>query len=362
MGKTIMTVTGPVSPGQLGVTTMHEHILMKGGIFRQSFLDSHPGYPEPVDGDAKLALDNTGLVRRNFFLTWDAQELDDEEMMTGEVEDFKKSGGDTILELSVPGLRKDVAGLRRISQKTGVRVVTATGFYLQMSWPEAFLSYEIEDFYRVMMQEIKEGIEGTDVFPGLLKIGSSRLSRGEEKALRAAVRVSKETGLSLTVHPSSGIGGDAVAIVQILKEEGMDLSRTVIAHMGGKFFSCDMRNNVLFPENWKLNVDLPKRLMDTGVNISVEFINQSDMEAEGDVNPTDWMKMAGVVELLRQGYAGQIVLGTDLCAKAQTRRGGSEGYARLTRYVLPELRDRIGVSPYAIRKMMEDNPARILAY
>jgi phosphotriesterase-related protein len=142
----------------------------------------------------------------------------------------------------------------------------------------------------------------------------------------------------------------------------MDLSRVVIAHMGGKFFSCDMRRNVLYPETWGLNVDLPRALMDVGVNISIEFLNQSDRELEGDVNPTDWIKMAGLVELLRQGYSEQIVLGTDLCAKPMTRRFGGEGYCRLTGFVLPALTEHVGVSPYAVRKMMVDNPARILAY
>ncbi|MDR2650484.1 MAG: hypothetical protein LBB94_12325 [Clostridiales bacterium] len=358
----IMTVTGPIDPESLGVTSMHEHILMKGGVFRQSYLDENPGITEPVRGDEKVTLENTGLIRRNNMLTWDAQDLVDEEAMGGEIQDFKDSGGNSIVELSVPGLRYDVAGLRRISEKTGVNVVAATGFYLQMSWPKEYLSYEVEDFANTMCNEIRNGIEGTDIKPGVLKIGMFPLSVQEEKALRAAVMVAQETGLSLTVHPSSGIGGDALVVVKLLKKWGMDLNRTVIAHMGGRFFPGDMRRNVLYPETWGLNVDLPKAVLDMGANISIEFLNQSDRELEGSVNPADWMKLAGLVELLRQGYGERIVLGTDLCAKPMARRFGGEGYCRLTSFALPALTGKMGVSPYAVRLMTEENPARILAY
>jgi phosphotriesterase-related protein len=43
-----------------------------------------------------------------------------------------------------------------------------------------------------------------------------------------------------------------------------------------------------------------------------------------------------------------------------TRRGGGEGYCRLTRWALPTLR-RFGVSDFDINCMLERNPARLLA-
>ena len=43
-----------------------------------------------------------------------------------------------------------------------------------------------------------------------------------------------------------------------------------------------------------------------------------------------------------------------------TRRGGGEGYCRLTRWALPTLQ-RFGVSDLDIECMMERNPARLLA-
>lgn len=358
----IMTVRGAIAPEELGFTSMHEHILMKGKVFRQSFLDENPNVKEKISGDAKVSLENTGLIRRNNMLTWDAQDLDDEEAMAGEVADFKESGGSAILELSVPGIRSNVSGIKRISQRTGVHIIAATGFYLQASWPDEFASFTLEDFRDRMFKEIEYGIDETGIKPGCIKIGMTHLTKQEEKALRAAVHVAKETGLSLSIHPSSGIGGDGRSVLSILREEGMNLERTVIAHAGGSFAVQDLRTLITNPKSWELKIDYAKELLSSGVNISVEFLNQSDREIEGQVNPTDWQKLAGVVALLKEGYAKQIVLGTDLCAKPMARRFGGEGYGRLIDFAIPALKNFAGVSSYAIRQMTIENPARILAY
>ncbi len=52
------------------------------------------------------------------------------------------------------------------------------------------------------------------------------------------------------------------------------------------------------------------------------------------VSESDWHRLAAVVELLKQGYGGQLVLGTDVFMKMLTRRGGGEGYCRLTRWAV----------------------------
>ena len=74
----------------------------------------------------------------------------------------------------------------------------------------------------------------------------------------------------------------------------------------------------------------------------------------------DWHRLAAVVELVKHGYAEQLVLGTDVFIKSMTRRGGAEGYCRLTRWVLPTLR-QVGVSEADLECMMRTNPARMLA-
>ena len=221
----------------------------------------------------------------------------------------------------------------------------------------------IAEYQHVMLQEIKHGIEDTGIYPGHIKIGMASLSPQEEKTLRAAAQVANETGLSVTVHPSTRTGGGFVDAAKILLEEGMNPERIVMAHVTGTFSDTDLKALVLHPESWGPKLDTAWELLDLGVNISMEFIgNTMDIEIAGEVWPVDWQRLAGIVILLKQGYAKQMVMGTDLSAKMATRRFGGEGYCRLTNYAIPTLRDLLGISKYAIRQMTVENPARILAY
>ena len=349
-----MTVLGPISPDALGFTDMHEHVMMDGGwVLRQRHEGQLCSQDDRYSVDDPLTLSNVGLVKRNFMSNWDALSLDDEKLMLGELQDYKKSGGNAILELSVPGIRHKVSAIKRLSQASGVHIIISTGLYTSDSWSSEHLAMSKADMRQFMLDEIGCGVKGTGIRPGHIKIALHDLNINEERALRAAAEVANRTEISLTVHCSSTAGGDGRLAVKILKEEGVDLSRVVIAHAGGRFGPKDVKALALHPEMMKLSLDYSKELLDLGVNIGLEFYTSGD--------EPEWLLLAGVIALLRQGYSNQMVLGTDTCAKIMTRRGGGEGYCRLTCYAIPMLR-KLGVSDYDIRMMTERNPARILAY
>lgn len=357
----ITTVCGDISPEELGYTDMHEHIMFDGtdmgNICRPKMPDNLP-----IRWEDKVSLENIGLLKRNFTLCKDAMNLEDEEAMAGEVADFKESGGCSMVELSVPGIRLDVPAIRRISEKTGVNVITATGFYIESSWMGRFDGWKTEDFYRRMMDEAENGIEESGVRPGCVKIALSDFTEMEERALRAGGQAAKDTGMSITVHPSMGKGGDPRRIIETLKEEGVNPERIVIAHVpmanGGS-----LAEMICHPERWGLNLEIARAILAEGANVSVEFMSgQIDLEAMGSQSNPDYMKLAGIVKLIGEGYCGQIVLGTDMCVKTMARRFGGEGYCRLTKFAVPALRKYGGVSDYAIRCITVKNPARILAY
>jgi phosphotriesterase-related protein len=75
----------------------------------------------------------------------------------------------------------------------------------------------------------------------------------------------------------------------------------------------------------------------------------------------DWQRMAGLVKLIQEGYARQLVVGTDTFVKLLLRRFGGDGYCRLTSFVAPSLASA-GVSQEEIQQITVDNPKRILAY
>jgi phosphotriesterase-related protein len=116
------------------------------------------------------------------------------------------------------------------------------------------------------------------------------------------------------------------------------------------------------PKSMPLDLTLHKEVLDRGFNICFTCIGAEwDLEAMGLAHRPDWFFLAGLVALIKQGYADQICLGHDVFTKLNTRRGGGEGYTRIHNFVVPALR-RSGVSDEDIRMITVENPARLLAY
>jgi len=356
----IMTVRGPIPPYELGLTSMHEHVLWSGRVYRERYLSLLPEDPE-VHADDEVALENLSAHMRNYVLTWDGVSMHDEEVMRQEVSEFKTSGGSAMVDMSTPGLRSNLPGIRRISEETGVHIITTTGLYAEDSWPQEYAQMGQDEYRDYMKDEIDNGIAGTGIGPGHLKIAITDLTIQQERILRAAVHVSNETGYSLTVHPGYIIGSDGRRIVKIMKEEGMRLERAIIAHTQAFFTPNDFRALVTKPESWTLNLDYARELLDQGANLSVECFGQNwNLELRGFVMQTDWQRMAGVLALIKEGYSPQLVLGTDTFLKIVTRRYGGEGYCRLTEFVLPTLKE-FGVSDFDLRQITIENPPCLLA-
>jgi phosphotriesterase-related protein len=358
-----MTILGPIQEGELGWTSMHEHILMDGRVLHEKWREKLR-VPPPVDPDMPMSIENVGFISHNGMATYDAVDLRDEHLMTQEAADFKAAGGESMVECSAIGIRCDIQGVRRIAEANGIHVVGCTGFYAEESLPRRYLGLSAAEYAAVMIDEVDHGMEGTDMYPGVLKIAINNFTRTEENTLRATGRAAAETGLSITLHCCWKPGADPVAAIKILKEEGADPTRVVIAHVGGSFVESDLRALVTRPdESWRLKLDSVRRILDLGANICTEFLGQNLADdLTGYVGTTDWHRLAGLYALIREGYAGQIVLGTDTCCKMLTRRFGGEGYLRLWNFVIPTMRNILDIPNRVIEKIFVENPARILAY
>jgi len=359
MGE-IITVQGAIAPNELGFTSMHEHVLVDVTLFRDIWLDL---IPEKYKNswNEKVSLENSALHSWIPALTKDNMLVDDEALMTAETADFKASGGCAMLDQSASTLRVNIPAVQRISQKTGVHIITTTGFYFEQSWPEHFLHYSVDQLADHMVKEVEQGIDDTGVRAGHLKVGIKDLTSREEDALKAAVKAANRTGLSLTVHPGFGIGNDGRRITDILLRAGMPPERIILAHSDAFLIEHNIRTLILEPESWKLHLDYHKQLLDQGVNLSIDcFGHRWTYELIGETMESDIQRLTGLVSLIKAGYSRQLVLGTDTFIKTCTRRYGGFGYCRLTEYVIPVLRE-LGVSDFDIRQLTLENPARLLA-
>jgi len=364
----INTVSGPISPGDLGFTSMHEHTVCDMSIFRRRYEHLIPENV-PVAPDDPVKLDNFGVLKHAFILSHDAMDLRDEELITAEVADYAAAGGRAMVDMSAPGIRCDVTAIRRISQRTGIHIIATTGLYSEDSWPERFRQMTVQDYMKYMRREIEEGIEDTLIKAGHIKVAitdstifnAQPFSEQQKTLLRAAVRVSNGTGIAMSVHPPLDAVENVREVIKVMLSEGVNPEKAVIAHNDLFFVSRDLKILITDPGSWRLNTDFARELLDRGFNISIDsFGHYQDGEPVGTAAVTDWQRLAGLVALIKAGYSSQIVLGTDIFIKILTRRHGGEGYCRLTNYVVPSLR-QMEIAESDIRKLTVENPARILS-
>ncbi|HKK74953.1 MAG TPA: hypothetical protein VJ953_07775 [Saprospiraceae bacterium] len=225
----IQTVRGPISTDELGKTLIHEHIL--------------------VDF---IGADSTGYHR------WDRAEVVQEVLPY--LQKIKDLGFTSLIECTPSYLGRDPQLLKTLSEKSGLQILTNTGYYgaqRNKFIPEHAFSETAQQLADRWIKEWEEGIEGTGIKPGFIKISvdqDSILSPMHRKLIRAAAITHRTTGLTIASHTLLAV--PAFQQMDILKEEGVapdafiwvhaqaeeDLSQHVRAARGGAWISLDNVN------------------------------------------------------------------------------------------------------------------------
>ena len=361
--KKIMTVLGPIDPGELGFTSMHDHTLFDARFMRTRFEAFLPKNG-PVKPEDPLTLKNLGILKHGFILSNDLLDMKDEALIADELSDFKSIGGSAVVDMSPLGLRIDPLALRRVSRESKIHIVAPTGFYTKDSWPKGVAGMGIDKMVAFMRNEICNGIDGTEIMPGHIKIAVEDKALDDEvNALRAGARVAAESGFALTVHQGMMLKPeDGIWLADIIEKEGLDLRQVVIAHNDAKCASRLLKDLILEPKEREINLTFALALLDRGANLSIDcFGHYWDAEPLGFTNINDWQRIAILKELIDAGFEDQLVIGTDTFIKFLLRRCGGEGYCRLLTYAVPILKE-IGIHDETIDKITTANPARILAF
>lgn len=187
----VMTVRGPVPVSQLGRALTHEHIVT----------------------------DFLGAAR------WAGPRYDLEAAVTTvrpHLEALKERGVSALFECTPQYIGRDVRLLRQLAEATGVHLVTNTGYYGAAGnkyIPQHAYEESAEELAERWLREWREGIDGTGIRPGFIKLGTDpgALSPLHEKLLRAAARVHRRTGLTICGHTGDGVA--AMDQLRILASE-----------------------------------------------------------------------------------------------------------------------------------------------
>jgi phosphotriesterase-related protein len=197
------TVTGQVPIDSMGLTLIHEHMLV-------DFVGADSVSPKRYDHDEVIAKVLPYLL------------------------EVKKHGVKTIFECTPSYLAKDPVLLQKLSNLSGIRLVTNTGYYGAVGEkylpPHAFSETE-EALAARWIREFESGIEGTGIKPGFIKISVNEapvLSEMDRKLVRTAGITHQQTGLRIASH--TGSWTTASQEVAVLEEQGIDPSGFVWVH------------------------------------------------------------------------------------------------------------------------------------
>ncbi len=104
-----------------------------------------------------------------------------------------------------------------------------------------------------------------------------------------------------------------------------------------------------------------RALADRGATLGFDLFGfDHSLLGPGRWPPSDRDVATIVAGLVRDGHDDRIVLGQDIGVRTRLRRWGGWGYAHLLEHVVP-IMGELGVDDRAIRSMLVDNPARLLA-
>jgi predicted metal-dependent phosphotriesterase family hydrolase len=199
----VMTVRGPIPSSELGLSLTHEHVTT-------DFIGAEKAAAAPrYDRDAAAAVVLPHLQRAS------------------------KRGVRTIFECTPRYIGRDVLLLERLSRESGVHIVTNTGYYGAVRnryLPKHAAEETADELAGRWITEWKDGIEGTGIRPGFIKLGvdSGKLPDLHAKLLRAGARAHLATGLTIAVH--SGNGEAALDELRILDEEDVAPDALVWVH------------------------------------------------------------------------------------------------------------------------------------
>jgi phosphotriesterase-related protein len=193
-----MTVLGPVDPEALGITLVHEHVMA-------DFKGTAKEHPSTPRYDANIVF----------------------EKVLPYLLELKKAGCKTFIDCTPAYFGRDVKLLKRLALASGLNIFTNTGYY--GAFNENFLpphayTETAEQLAARWIDEWKNGIEGTGIYPGFIKtsVDEGPLRPVYKKLLTAVGITHLQTGLSISAH--TGNGEAALQELEVLHKTGVHAS------------------------------------------------------------------------------------------------------------------------------------------
>lgn len=307
----IMTVTGEIPSSEMGTSLIHEHVL--------------------VDW---IGADSTGYHR------WNRSEV--AERVLPFIREAGEQGVQTILECTPAYLGRDPFLLKELSERTGVRILTNTGYYGAVDnkfMPEHARKESAEELAGRWIDEFRNGIDDSGVHPGFMKIsvkGEGPLSNLHQKIVRAAALTHLETGLTIVSHTTGN--KPALEQVELLKDMKVSPSAWVWTHSQAG--------------NLETQVEIGKE----GGWISLDNFSYDPSGEAGERDPIEWFTKR-ISELDEAGLLNRVLISHDAGYYNPDEENGGDfrAYTDIFEYLLPALRKN-GFTEDDLEQLLVRNP------
>jgi phosphotriesterase-related protein len=300
---TIMSVNGPVPSEKMGISLTHEHIL--------------------VDF---IGADSINSNR------WDRSKAIERSLPY--LKQIKNLGCQTFVDCTPAFLGRDPILLKRLSDSSGLNIITNTGYYganKSKFIPLYAFTETADQIAGRWIKEWEDGIDGTDIKPGFIKIGvdTGSLSVIHMKLITAAARTHLKTGLVIASH--TGPAKPALEQIAVLQKEGVSPEAFIWVH-------AQVENNTA-------NHIKIARL---GAWISLDGVS--------DNNYQEYVKL--IKNLKDNDLINKVLLSGDAGWYDPEKVNGGEfrGYSAIFEKLIPMLKEE-HFSDAEIKKLMVTNPA-----
>jgi len=335
MNGKVITARGPVDPHELGNVLMHEHLHcdMYDWNKKELLKEGQPMTEKRRDYMMKEAVPYLGKCT--------------------------EQGCFGFLDATPSPWRAWPEFYKEASDASGMHIILCTGFYREVEMGTYWVKNEEDSIWPFVKQapfeeladfcikDILDGIHGTDVHAGAIKLGTSQpqMTEAEEKALRAGARAQKATGVHITTHCTK-LGAESSQL-SLFDEEGVDLPRVVIGHTAQHLMDKDCRKTCM---DW----------MKQGANFLPTNMGIGD-------NPNSWEPLIHAIHEVFDAGLGDTIAGFGL-DWAFCSESGPFGpcsfippppFLHMFTHTLPAFR-KMGLTQEEEEAIMVTNPKRIL--
>ncbi len=340
----VITARGPVDASVLGKVMMHEHLHAHTFDREKNCIPTEA----PISDQWRELLMNDAVPH---------------------LKQCNDYGCHAYVDATFPPSRAWPTFSAEVSEAADMHIILCTGFYRDVEFGKYWVTKPefsiwqfvvespVETLAEFCIKEIAEGIHGTGVHAGAIKLGTSNpeMTANEKKAFRAGARAQKATGVHITTHCTK-IGAETSQL-RLLDEESVDLSRVVIGHTA---------IHLMDPDRRKVCMDWMRR----GANFlptNLGIVREGEQPFACGHSPEHWRPLVDAFhEIFDAGLGDKLCMGLDWGYTSSMPPGFQRchflpppPYLHMFTHTLPAFRE-MGLTPEEEDAIMVKNPANIL--